>query len=284
MGAADVVVRALQYLALLPLLGLCAFAVHAPRAAAAALPRRASLVLIGVGLVAGAASLLVLAARMSGALAAALDPPTLWSVVRETDAGRAWAVRMAALALAAALAGRGGRVAPLICAAVATATLAWGGHGAADEGLFGWVHLAADIVHLLAAGVWVGALAAFVCLIARPQARAATADALVAFSGVGSAAAAALVASGLVNAAKLVDWRPWPVLTTSAWGRLMLVKLVLFGAMLALAAANRFALAPGLRAGGHPAAIRRSLLAEMALAAAVLLIVSVLGTLSPPAS
>ena len=89
LAAADVVVRALQYLALLPLLGLCAFAVHAPRAAAAALPRRASLVLIGVGLVAGAASLLVLAARMSGALAAALDPPTLWSVVRETDAGRA---------------------------------------------------------------------------------------------------------------------------------------------------------------------------------------------------
>src|SRR3546814_15811165 len=43
-------------------------------------------------------------------------------------------------------------------------SLAWSGHGAATEGGAGMVHLGADILHLLAAGAWVGALAALLLM------------------------------------------------------------------------------------------------------------------------
>ncbi|KAK0338878.1 hypothetical protein LTR94_036782, partial [Friedmanniomyces endolithicus] len=55
----------------------------------------------------------------------------------------------------------------MIAAAAALATLAWNGHGAASEGSTGWLHLTADILHLLAAGLWVGALFGLLLLMAR---------------------------------------------------------------------------------------------------------------------
>lgn len=48
---------------------------------------------------------------------------------------------------------------------VALATLAWTGHGAMDEGSRRFWHFATDIVHLFAAGGWVGALVAFALLL-----------------------------------------------------------------------------------------------------------------------
>src|SRR3546814_14315017 len=49
-------------------------------------------------------------------------------------------------------------------------SLAWSGHGAATEGGAGMVHLGADILPLLAAGAWVGALPALLIMAsaARP--------------------------------------------------------------------------------------------------------------------
>ena len=90
--------------------------------------------------------------------------------------GTAWEARMAALVVAsiAALVAAG-RAALLglvtFAAAVALATLAWTGHGAMDEGAVGWVHLGADILHLLAGGAWAGALLGLVLLVARPVGR-----------------------------------------------------------------------------------------------------------------
>src|SRR5690606_31556191 len=53
-----------------------------------------------------------------------------------------------------------------VAGALALGTLAWSGHGAAGEGNAGWVQLAADLVHLLAAGAWLSAIAAFFTLVA----------------------------------------------------------------------------------------------------------------------
>jgi putative copper resistance protein D len=68
-------------------------------------------------------------------------------------------------------------------------------------------------------------------------------------------------------------------------------KLALFAAMLGLAAANRFRLTPALAAGlasGSPDqalnALRKSVLIESAAALAVIVLVSILGTLAPPSS
>jgi putative copper resistance protein D len=55
----------------------------------------------------------------------------------------------------------------MIAAATALATLAWNAHGAMDEGSTGWLHLGADILHLLAGGIWVGALFGLLLLMTR---------------------------------------------------------------------------------------------------------------------
>src|SRR3546814_20881518 len=57
------------------------------------------------------------------------------------------------------------RLTMTVFGAIALATLAWTGHGAIDEGNRRYMHFASDIFHLLAAGGWMGALAAFALLL-----------------------------------------------------------------------------------------------------------------------
>src|SRR3546814_18790272 len=51
-----------------------------------------------------------------------------------------------------------------VSSGVGLATLAWAGHGAMDDGVRGYIHLASDVMHLWAAGAWIGALVAFFML------------------------------------------------------------------------------------------------------------------------
>jgi putative copper resistance protein D len=96
---------------------------------------------------------------------------------------------------------RGGWILGVLAGGVTCASFAWMGHGAATPGTVGLVHLASDIFHTLAAGVWIGALVAFFMLLlsAHQQGRAvheALHKALQGFSGIGSALVALLVATG----------------------------------------------------------------------------------------
>ena len=84
---------------------------------------------------------------------------------------------------------------------------------------------------------------------------------------------------------------PQNVLTlyTNAYGQLLIAKLFLFGIMLAIAAANRFALTPAferaLQTGVRSLALtklRQSLAFEFILAFVILGLVAWLGTLQPP--
>jgi putative copper resistance protein D len=180
--------------------------------------------------------------------------------------------------------------------AIATASFAWSGHGAATEGPGQAWHLLSDAVHGWAAALWVGALAGF-SLLLRPRSHdLADATALYAalhrFGGLGSALVAVLIATGLVNSGFLVGLDHIEGLWTTPYGQLLSLKLVLFVAMLGLAAANRFALTPGLGrvlvdpTGRQTAvtALRRSLVIETGAGVAVLTLVAWFGTLAPPAS
>lgn len=299
-----VLLRWTQYAASFVLTGGALFAIYALPAAGSASaatlgwPRR---------LLGGAAALLVLAsivglllqtAVVAGSPAAALDPAVLASVLTEMAMGAASLVRALAAALAFVLLlvlrpGRGVWIGVAALGAAATASMAWMGHGAATEGAAGGLHLLADIVHLAAAAAWIGALAFFVVLAggARLGAdqRAAFHTALAGFSGLGSGLVAALVASGLVNGWFLVGPSGWAGLVETTYGRLLVLKLALFAAMVALAAANRFRLTPQLRAAlADPAkaeaaivALRRSLLLEFGAGLAVLGLVAWLGRLAP---
>lgn len=304
METAVVLVRWVQYVTSFALAGGALFALYALPAAgpssAAALgwPRR---------LLAGCAALLVLAsllglvlqtAVVAGSLTAALDPSTLASVVSEMAMGAASLARAmaAVVALAVLMLARPGRAAWIAASAlgaVAAASMAWMGHGAATEGPGGGLHLAADIAHLAAAAVWVGALVFFLGLagVSRRDARQAPTfhAALAGFSGIGSGVVAVLVASGLINSWFFVGPMGVAALVRTPYGLLLLLKLVLFGAMVVLAAANRFRLTPALReALVEPAppstavkALRRSLVLELSAAMALVAVVAWLGRLAP---
>jgi len=258
----------------------------------------------GVGIALSLLALVEMARAMTGATDyAALQAHVLAMIVTGTDFGVAWCVRMAALLLfvlagmklrrlhrlrepCAVLAAFGG---------VALATLAWGGHGAMHEGAVRYLHLASDVAHLLAAGAWVGALAAFL-LLAWPgptphgRALALLSRSANGFARIGTRIVALLVMTGMLNY-WLIAGPVMPEFAPMSYGGLLAAKLALFAAMLGLAAANRFALAPRLEAAARtgergPAlqavrALRRSLLFEAGTAALVLALVAVLGMLSP---
>jgi putative copper resistance protein D len=232
-----------------------------------------------------------------------LDHATVAMVATQTTLGEAWQVRLAALAASFLLAvtrrwaALPALLATILASGVALATLAWAGHGAAGEGSAGDFQLAADIVHLLAAGVWIGALVALSLMLIRPPASleeehvAATHRALERFSITGSIVVGLLIATGLVNSFLLVGIANVPHLLSSLYGQLLAAKLALFGIMLLLAAGNRFHLTPALdrarRAGNTAEALttlHRSLLLETGAGLTVLALVAWLGTLSPPMS
>ena len=281
-----------------PLFGLYSFA-RAERPAVWPL-RAAMAVVAALGLALSALGIAIITAGMAGVPLSGIDRSTLDMVITETSIGTAWQVRMGALAvvLVCTLNARRRSAAPLLAtaaAAVALASLAWTGHGAASEGRAGLVHLWADIAHLLAAGAWLGAIAAFGWLLLRPAASMTpdhlrlTHRALARFSVIGSLLVGVLIASGLVNGYMLIG--PMHVLDLPAtlYGQLFLVKLALFAAMLALAAGNRFRLTPALSAAlaqNDPAravmALRRSIALEASAALIILGLVAWIGTLSPP--
>ena len=142
--------------------------------------------------------------------------------------------------------------------------------------------------------LWIGALAAFAALAWwRPTDPAlhdkALTEALSGFARIGTWAVAVLVLTGLINSLYLVGWNGLPLLPATLWGQLLIAKLGLFMAMLALAALNRFQLTSRLKTAdpGTTVAIahlRASLLGEFGLAIAVLALVAIIGTLAPPAS
>lgn len=287
----------------LPLFGL--YGLRGPERAANTVLRFRALVAATavVGLLLSVAGIVSLAAAMSGAPLTEVNGAAVNAIVSGTTIGTVWLVRMAALLLIAVIAvmGRGGSALWLGSTAglagVAVATLAWSGHGAMSDGAIGSVHLAADIVHLLAAGAWLGALLALAVLLFRPTDRM-TPDhlrlahrALSGFAIVGTVLVSLLIVTGLINSWMIISPDNLPALVTTRYGWLLLAKLLLFAAMLGLAAINRFRLAPSLNTAletsDHPSAVsalRLSLGLETACAVFILALVAWLGTLAPPSA
>jgi putative copper resistance protein D len=239
-------------------------------------------------------SIVAMTASMAGVPLGKVDPGLVWVMISETPMGNAWVVRMVALALIV-LGGRKSAAMAATAAAVALASLAWTGHGAAGEGSPGTVQLAADIGHLLAAGAWLGALVALVVLLFRPVAEMSsnhlnlTHRALDGFSVAGTFIVALIVVTGAVNSWMLVGPAHFLSLATTPYGQLLLSKLALFGVMLCLAAANRFRLTPALnrviQSGDVIRAVRQlrvTLFTESSAALIILGLVAWLGTLEPP--
>jgi copper resistance protein D len=267
--------------------------------------RLASLAWISLGLsvLSGAAWLILTAASMSGqSVAAVFSQGVLGTVLSQTDFGNDWLARFVFACVLAAtfvplLSARGAqsvwlKATAIVFAAAFVGSLAFAGHAIGGEGIEGVVHPAADILHLIAAAAWVGALAPLALLFSIAATDADTLavarSATLRFSTLGMVSVATLLLSGLVNGWYLVG--SVTALTESDYGRLLSIKLVLFLLMVAVAAFNWSRLTPKLVQDADLAAaqkarrqLRRNTALEAALGAVVIIIVAELGIL-PPAS
>ncbi len=297
-AAANILVRWALAADLMLLFGVPLFAVHSSSGNFAGIwpgLRRLIIAAVSIGLALSVTGIATLAASMSGVAIGDVRLESISTILAETAVGSAFIVRSMALVGAGALglAQRCNRaIGPCIImlGAVALASLAWSGHGAMDSGPTGALHLGADIVHLLAAGVWVGALAALLWRL-RTTHRNAAAEAhraLAAFATPGSISVGLIVVSGLINSWLLVGPDKLLSLMQSLYGQLLMTKLALFAGMLALAAWNRFRLTPALGAGLAGPDFRRpmwhlrlSLGLETLAAVVILGLVAWLGTLDP---
>jgi copper resistance protein D len=295
------------YLSLILLSGLAAFPFYAlrrpERVDDAVLPLRLTFVFLAVsGLVLSGTGFLVLLASMSGNAVGNPDWQTGRAILFETPIGTAWMVRMAAMIVALLIAiyaktSQLRLIGVMLAGAAALASLVWTGHAGASEGNLGLVQRVSDILHMLAAAVWLGGIAAFLLLLrAVPEPvwanRLAIAHrSLEEFSRTGAICVSIVAVTGLVNAQILVGFDNIPALFGSDYGLLLMLKLLAVGIMLLLAANNRWRLTPSLGTAledddprSAVRALRTSLLLEASAAFAILALVAWLGTLEPTAS
>ncbi|QAY85247.1 copper homeostasis membrane protein CopD [Pseudomonas arsenicoxydans] len=304
--ALGIALRLGLYVDLMLLFGLALFALYSlegqERRSGTVLPLRSMLAgAAALGVLLSVASLVVMASAMSGESDIAELSPHIEMMILQTDVGFAWIVRLVALVVAG-LAVLFNHRAPgfsLLVASmaggIALASLAWSGHGAMDEGGRRVWHFTIDILHLLAAGMWLGALVAFALMAninalqseARIRLLART---VTRFETVGALIVLFITVTGVVNYLFIVG----PTLDEvflSTYGVLLFIKVALFAAMLVLAALNRFHLGPllqqSLRDGQYRVAanaLRRSVIVELVVAVLIVGLVAWLGTLSPQMS
>jgi putative copper resistance protein D len=297
-AAGLIVSRFVHYLALSILFGGVLFPFYgfaAPRADAQRVAAWLRTLLLSAALLAwlsGISWLVFTTAGMSGSLSGITDPTIVSIVIRQTDFGRVWVLRLL-LASGLVLLLLPARVTAwrfhvvLFGSLILLASIALTGHAGSGVGTIGLRHRIADAFHLAAAGVWVGALVVLARLVTIAVRQLQGDDlralhfALSRFSSIGPAVVATLVLSGILNPGFLASLK-------SAYGQVLLVKLVLVGGMLLLAVANRRLtprLSGTLDSNGLKIAVgalRTSLLTETALAILVLAAVAWLGTLAPP--
>lgn len=247
-----------------------------------------------VAVLSALAWLLLLAARIADqGVIEAFDGGVTWSLLTNTRFGHDWIARLGlALLLAAILFRRPSGlhatwqdwVSPLTAAGL-LGSIAWSGHAGASPGIKGAIHLISDVVHLVAVGAWIGALPPLAVLLsssiqpANQVSKDVVAAAANRFSTLAMLSVAALAVTGIINTANLAG--TVPALVDTEYGRLLLLKILLFIAILGLAAVNRLWLLPRLPATDAVRRLRRNALLEIALAAAIVLIVGALGTMPP---
>jgi copper resistance protein D len=246
-----------------------------------------------VALLSALSLVLATTANMAGSAEAALDPGTISKVLFGTSFGRVWCWHLvfALLAIGVCLTPAARRRMPviLVLSLLLLVSLGWVGHAVEGQGPTRLVHQINQMVHLLAAALWLGGLVPLAWLLGRAQSPSDTAwisvarDVVPRFSQMGYVAVGLLAGTGALNTLLLVG--STQALIGTPYGQLLGLKILLFLAMVAVALVNRFRLLPRLRRAPQPsatiAALTRSVLCEQGLGLTILAVVSVLGTWPP---
>jgi putative copper resistance protein D len=218
--------------------------------------RRIATISLAIAVASAAVFLPLQAANMSGqSLPAAMTTEVLSTVMTETQFGVVLTVRLLlSIILFGCLAYDHiamSRWLGLMSALGLVAAIAWTGHAGAGIGAWGKLHVAADVLHLIAAAAWIGGLVSLVLLFVTVRrggyvrmslAREATGR----FSTLGIASVGTLISTGAVNTWLLVG--SWHALVATDYGGLLILKVGLFTLMVLTAALNRFWLTPRLAA------------------------------------
>ena len=135
----------------------------------------------------------------------------------------------------------------------------------------------------LLAGAWLGGLLPLLLTVRGQNERDRAADfVLRRFSALGMLAIAIILAGGMVNS--WAHWSSFEALIASAWGKVLIAKVLGFAVLVALAAINRFVLMQRfVRDAPSRARLTRNIVAEQAGGLAILAAAAVLGILPPPA-
>jgi putative copper export protein len=236
---------------------------------------------VGAAVAASALGILVTAGSMTGDASGMFDSKLI-HMVWHAGEDSAVITRIAGLLLAvrAATAARPSTPLAAVGAGCAAMSFVWVGHAHAT-GSF-WTATAVAL-HLASAAFWVGALGPLAILARDGDPRRIGAVA-ARFGAAAMAAVGVLAAAGLYALSRFLGHAS--ALWSSPYGMTMCVKLAFVAGLLSLAAINKLKLTPRLLAGdlGAVRSLRRSIQAEMALAALILLVTAALTTLiGPPA-
>ena len=244
-------------------------------------------------LVVSIALMLVSIAAMMAQPVSQLEWATIEAMILSTDLGWAFLARVGFLIAAVATcillrrSARGYATAAL-CFGLAVATLPWSGHAAASEGLLGTAHRINDAVHLLAAGLWLGAIGWFLYLTVAAHRQVTPAAPLLAdvhkFAPLGIFLVVVVAITGAINAHLIFGIENSLTVVETNYGWLLAVKILLVGIMISFGARN--ACIGRLQAVSDNVSInlsklRASLGAELTLAFLVLGLMAFIGMLSP---
>ncbi|MGE9549951.1 copper homeostasis membrane protein CopD [Erwinia amylovora] len=210
----------------------------------------------------------------------------IWQAVLQTRFGQAWQWQLVAAVVgvaALALKRRLRQQLLVLSGAGQLAGLAFVGHAAMLDGAMGMLQRSNQIVHLIAAAFWAGGLLPVWLLMRdarQPDIRYDAIRTLMRFSRYGHLAVALVVLSGVINALLILGWPPT---SFRLYSQLLLIKTLLVAGMCGIAVFNRYWLVPRFQHSGERAQSHFMLttLAELLLAALVLLLVSVYAMLEP---
>ncbi len=216
-----------------------------------------------------------------------------WTLLSETEWGRLWAMRVGfAIAAGGVLFAMRGRVenTALILLAIALGAgallaISRSSHAAALVDI-GGVSMLNDFVHTIAVAVWVGGLFSLaldvptaIRLLDERERRAALSAFIPRFSVVAGLCVAVLALTGIYSAWTQVTI---PEALDTPYGRTLIVKVGLVGAVLAVGAVNLVWVRPRLSSDGRAAHwLRRLVAVEVVIAIVILLSVGFLTSLEP---
>jgi len=237
---------------------------------------------LGVALLAGIAWLILQTREMAETQSFAETASAVPSVLFGTRFGQVLCLQAAALTGAAILVAANARFTALAAILAGLAVVLEAGHSHA----FAMAHglsplLLSQSLHLLAAGAWLGGLLPLLLVVAHAPLE--VAHRIVnRFSPIAAVSVAILAATALLQGAVLSGG--FKGLFGTAYGSVLLLKLALFGALIALAANNRLRFTPAL-ASRDGEATRRSLAlsigTETAIGLLVVLAAAALSGLEP---